>query len=58
MSILLSNYVSNAAWVFYYLGLYDTVISYKAKSSAGFDNDEDGKPALLLIFFDDCHFTW
>ena len=36
MSIFLSNHVSNAAWVFYYWGLYDTsiVFSYDAKSSA------------------------
>ncbi len=36
MSIFLSNHVSNAAWVFYYWGLYDTsiVFSYNAKSSA------------------------
>ncbi len=52
-----SNKVTiNAAWVYYYWGLYDTIIvfSYNAKSSAGFLTSlkQNKNPALLLALYE------
>ena len=50
-----SNKVTiNAAWVFYYWGLYDTsiVISYKAKSSASFEHRWCTKASTALGFIE------